>query len=308
MRDASQFGEEVFGVAVADEWTKQIDNYAGTYDPLLYRPRDAATAVPRSLDGLTSADLDAFRSDGYLAVANALPAASVRSAIDGLDALISGAVPGFRGIQWEGAVRDRLPRMDLDERRRSVRKLIYYVEHEARLYRIAHDPAVLDLARTILGAEPALFADQALLKPPGIGREKPWHQDKAYFDLRPGAPVVGFWLALDDTDPENGCMHVIPGSHRAGPAVHFNRRDFQICDTDVRRGEVTAVPLRAGGCLVFDGLMHHGTPMNRSSRRRWALQFHYAPADAVWQSREQRAIYKAKRLAVFGADGKDVTC
>lgn len=296
-------------MAVADEWThEQVDNYTGTYDPLLYHPCRSAVAVTRALGGLTAADLAAFRSDGYLALANALPATSVRSAVDGIDTLISGAVPAFRGIQWEHAVRQRLPDMGLDERRRSVRKLIYYVEHESRLHQIAHDPAVLDLARTILGAEPALFADQALLKPPGIGREKPWHQDKAFFDIRPGAPVVGFWIALDDTDPENGCMHVIPGSHKAGPALHFNRRDFQICDTEVRRTDVMAVPLPAGGCLIFDGLLHHGTPMNRSARRRWALQFHYAPLDAVWQSRKQRAAYKARRLAAFGADGKDVTC
>lgn len=296
-------------MAVADEWiTEQVDNYAGSYDPLLYEPCRTATAVPRALEDLTPDDLAAYRTDGYLAVADALPQATVRSAVDGIDALISGADPTFRGIQWERAVRERLPDMDLEERRRNVRKLMYYVEHEPRLYRIAHDRVILDLARGILGAEPALFADQALLKPPGVGREKPWHQDKAYFDVRPGAPVVGFWIALDDTDAGNGCMHVISGSHETGPALHFNRRDFQICDTDVRRTEVTAVPLPPGGCLVFDGLLHHGTPMNRSARRRWALQFHYAPADAVWQSREQRAVYKAKRLAAFGADGKDATC
>lgn len=51
---------------------------------------------------------------------------------------------------------------------------------------------------------------------PGVGREKPWHQDKdiskAFFDIRPGAPVVGLWIALDDTDPENvGAAFQSPG-------------------------------------------------------------------------------------------------
>ena len=57
----------------------------------------------------------------------------------------------------------------------------------------------------------------ALLKPPR-GREKPWHQDHAYFNLPLDTPIVGVWIALDEATPENGCMHVIPGSHREGRA------------------------------------------------------------------------------------------
>lgn len=292
-----------------DDWVAdQIDAYTGDYDPGLYEARGNADSLPGPLSSLGADAFDRYRADGFIAVADMLSADDVASANAGVDALISGAAPGFRGIQWEAGVRDRLTSMTLDERRMSVRKLIYYVEHDQRLYDIAHRPDVLRFVAQILGSEPELFADQALLKPPGGGREKPWHQDNAYFDVRPGAPVVGLWIALDETDAGNGCMHVIAGSHRTGPLVHFNRRDFQLCDTDVRRDEVLAVPLHPGGCLVFDGLLHHGTPANLSSRRRWALQLHYAPADAIWRSKEVRAEYKARRLDAFGADGKDVTC
>lgn len=302
---------EVYGMETSQEWINdKVDGYvaADGYDPTLYAARGCASAVPGPLSALTVADRDRYRREGYLAVTDVISPAVVGSAVDGIDALISGSAPAFRGIQWEAAVRDRLPTMSLDERRASVRKLVYYVEHEPRLFKIAHDPMILNLARDLLGSEPELFADQALLKPPGIGREKPWHQDKAFFDIRPGAPVVGLWIALDATDADNGCMHVIPGSHVVGPIVHFNRRDFQICDSDVRRTEVLSVPLPPGGCLIFDGLLQHGTPMNVSQRRRWALQLHYAPAEAIWRSPEERAEYKNKRLALFGADGKDATC
>ncbi|MGD7706325.1 phytanoyl-CoA dioxygenase family protein [Microlunatus sp. Y2014] len=285
-----------------------FDSGGGDYDPDLYAPARDEVPLPGGLLPGDAERLARYREQGFLAVADALTPSEVEAAKGGIDALIGGAVPGFRGIQWEGGVREKLPTMDLTERRASVRKLIYYADKDPRLTAIAEHPTILAMAAEVLGSEPTLFADQALLKPPGIGREKPWHQDKAYFDVRDGAPVVGFWIALDPTDAGNGCMHVIPGSHRGGPVVHFNRRDYQICDTEVRVTEAVAVPLDPGGVLVFDGLLHHGTPDNRSDRRRWALQLHYAPVEAMWQTKEQRAEYRANRLEVFGADGKDVTC
>lgn len=57
----------------------------------------------------------------------------------------------------------------------------------------------------------ALLQSMCLLKPPGTG-EKRWHADQAYFRLRPSR-VFAYWIALDDTDEQNGCMFVQPGSH-----------------------------------------------------------------------------------------------
>ena len=77
----------------------------------------------------------------------------------------------------------------------------------------------------------------ALLKPPGIGREKPWHQDHAYFNVAASQRIVGVWIALDAATPDNGCMYVLRGKHRdtASPNAypHFAVRDYQICDTTV---------------------------------------------------------------------------
>jgi len=141
-----------------------------------------------------------------------------------------------------------------------------------------------------------------LIKPPRIGREKPWHQDFAYFNLPLGTQVVGVWIALDEAMIENGCMHIIPGSHQEGPVVHFQRRDWQICDTDVQVNRCMAVPLKPGSCLLFDGLLHHGTPPSQSDKRRRAVQYHYKPASVAMLDDS------AERLRVFGEEGKDVYC
>jgi phytanoyl-CoA hydroxylase len=66
------------------------------------------------------------------------------------------------------------------------------------------------------------------------------------------------------------------------------------------RGAV-AVPLQPDGCLLFHSVIHHGTSTNRSTRRRRAVQFHYRPQSASKVSVEEQ-------LAIFGEEGKDVTC
>ena len=279
----------------------------GDYDPDLYAITGIAETDQVGVDPLPAALLDRYAERGYLSIERAIGPEVVADGLDGIDRLLAG-VPGFRGVQWEARAREALPGSTPEQRRDWVRKLIYYVDHEPRLHAIAYDSALLAIVEQILGAPPVLFADQALLKPSGYGREKPWHQDKAFFDIREGAPVVGVWIALDDAVVENGCIHVIPGSHRDGPVVHFKRRDFQICDTDLERGQTIAVPLTPGSLMVFDGLLKHGTPANLSDKRRWALQFHYAREDDIWRTPEERRAYKEQRLAIYGAEGKDAVC
>ena len=119
----------------------------------------------------------------------------------------------------------------------------------------------------LLGSPPELFANQALLKPPLIGREKPWHQDHAFFNVPMGTRIVGCWVALDEATPENACMRIIHGGRKA-PIVHFTRRDWQICDEQVDTDGILAVPLKPGGALLFDVLRPRGTPPpNRSGIR-----------------------------------------
>ncbi|HEY8665192.1 MAG TPA: phytanoyl-CoA dioxygenase family protein, partial [Tepidisphaeraceae bacterium] len=148
-------------------------------------------------------------------------------------------------------------------------------------------PSILAIVRKLIGGEPNLIQDMALLKPPR-GREKPWHQDSAYFLFEPAEKVVGAWIALDPALVENGCMHVIPASHLQGPVPHYHDRDCQIADDTVAMERDVCVPLRPGGALFFSSLLHHGTPPNDSPLRRRALQFHYAASDCRKVSAEEK--------------------
>lgn len=239
-------------------------------------------------------------ADGYIAISRVFNDAEVGAAVNGLEALLM--EPKGAEIYFESSAADKLAELDGSARLDVVRKFMRFVDHDPRLHAMAYHPQLLDVVRRLIGTrDVVLFQDMALLKPPGGGREKPWHQDNAYFNIEPGTPIVGVWIALDPATPENGCMHVIPGSHREGPVLHFQRRGWQICDSDVQTWRDVVVPLPSGGALFFDGMMHHGTPANRTDHRRRAVQFHYVAASTAEVTEE-------RRLEIFGSDGKNVTC
>jgi len=279
----------------------QIDSHAvADYAPNLYQPSELVEPIA-GLDAVTDAHLEQYRELGLLSVADAFTADQVEAARVGLRDLIMGRNEQFTSIQFEASVRDRLDELTIEQREAAVRKLMKFCDYDGRLKAMVADPSLIAIITRLLDDRtPKCFQEMALLKPPH-GREKPWHQDHAYFDLAMGERVVGVWIALDEATPANGCMHVIPGSHRDGPVVHFKRRDWQICDTAVRTDQVVACPLKPGGLMLFDGLLQHGTPTNHTDQRRRALQFHYCAQDAQWTETDAR-------LAVFGEEGKDAEC
>ena len=262
---------------------------------------ERAVGGVRGFAAVDAAQRRRFDELGFLVIEEAFAPAEVEAAMAGLDRLIDGEEPAYGGVQYESIDAERLAELSVVARRDHVRKLMGFVPHEPRLLAVAEHPALRALLGDLLGETPKLFQDMALLKPAGFGSEKPWHQDNAYFNVPPATRVVGVWIALDEATADNGCMHLIPGSHRSGPAPHFQRRDWQLCDTDIPVAEDVMVPLAPGGCLIFQGLMWHGTPANRSARRRRALQFHYHGASVTGVTQEER-------LAAFGAEGRDVSC
>jgi len=253
-------------------------------------------------DSITDADIARYHEQGFIAVRNAFSPAEVQSGLDGLAELIAGRIPEFQNIQFTAEVRDRLDSLSVEERMDSVRRLLYFVEYEPRTKAIANHSKLLSLVSRLLEYEAVMFQDMALIKPPN-GREKPWHQDHAYFELTPETRVVGVWIALDSAGIENGCMRVMPGWHRGRKFWHFQIRDLQICDSEMEglQNDRVAVPLEPGGCLIFDSYIPHGTPSNFTASRRRALQFHYKSVDA-------QSITAEQRVALWGGEANGIAC
>jgi phytanoyl-CoA hydroxylase len=245
----------------------------------LYRFDRVHIALP-SPDAITQSDIEHFWRDGFLAVQNVYTPAEVQAAKAGLSDLIAGRNPDFKSVQLEALPAGKLKAEDVppDQREQYVRKIMNFAWADARLLAMRDHPVMMAIVERLLSEKATICQEMALLKPAYVGTEKPWHQDNAYFLREPMDRVMGTWTALDEATAENGCMHMIPGSHLLGPRPHLHLRDCQLPDGSVDVERDTIVPLAPGGVLFFLGLVHHGTPPNRSPNRRRALQFHYVGA------------------------------
>lgn len=137
---------------------------------------------------------------------------------------------------------------------------------------------ILDIIEALMGT-PAirLYHDQALYKPALHGDIVPWHQDNGYWRLDP-PEAMSIWIALDDADEENGCMWVIPGSHRAGAAEHQRAgRYIAQLKADADESLAVPVPLPAGSAMIHHCQTLHMTKPNHSPRQRRAWVMHYMP-------------------------------
>lgn len=252
---------------------------------------------PTCPDRISNQARAAFERDGFVAFENALSAEEVQEARAALSELVLGVArnaqskrfgdvwkPGVGafGVQFEkGWAPDAIASASSEDVELRVRKLMWFVDEHPHLQRLARAHARVQVfAEQLLGEAATLFQDMALVKPPRIGSEKPWHQDNAYFSVAPLRAVCGVWIALDEATPENGCMHMMRGGHKLGALRHHHTFDCEIVSDRVSQArgqglEVVPVPLRPGGALFFAGMVPHQTPPNASDQRRRALQFHY---------------------------------
>ena len=168
----------------------------------------------------------------------------------------------------------------------TLRKINHCHFHDDIFAQHAAHPGILDVVEALIGPDIKVFNSQLFMKPPG-GVEKPWHQDSAYFPLDPQI-VVTCWTALDEVTVENGCMHVIIGSHREGIRKHDqewmigNRKDMQVPDAQIDDVRSRSITLSAGGCSFHHGILLHRSGPNGTSQSRRGLAVHYIPGNCRW--------------------------
>ncbi len=147
---------------------------------------------------------------------------------------------------------------------------------------MATDPVVLDYVADILGADFVLWGTHFFCKMPSDGKTVSWHQDASYWPMTPSRTVT-LWLAIDDSNADNGCMQVIPGSHHHGHLTwresHSSENNVldQTVDKPEQYGESPVdLELRASEISMHSDLLLHGSGVNTSDRRRCGLTMRYA--------------------------------
>jgi phytanoyl-CoA hydroxylase len=260
----------------------------------------------------TQQELEQYERDGYFAreaVFNQEELEPLCDAVEGVHRAVEAAaarggaaeaerVDGKRyqklldsSVQWEW-------RADAQE----IRSMEPYHHLDPRLDALSDDARLWEATRAIVGShEVSLFSDKLNFKRPG-GAPFPWHQDSPYWNF--GCDhvdrLVSILVTLDAANVENGCLWVVPGSHKSGAIPCYQDRGVQgRLYTDVESyGGADPVPLdvAAGSVVFFHGDIIHGSQSNRTDECRRALVLTYQPAGFPrWQHEDVRAIPASAR-------------
>ena len=162
--------------------------------------------------------------------------------------------------------------------------------HQMNLYSAeflerTRDPRLTDPVVDLLGPDLLGLNSLYIWKPPKIGLGFPWHQDRWY--TRPQfitETTVGTWTAIDEANVDNGCLYVIPGSHKIGILEHVELEGSQQQEfreaVGARDEDGVAVEIPPGSVIFFDNrILHKSTDNNTEGFRRSNIA-HYISAKA----------------------------
>jgi non-haem Fe2+, alpha-ketoglutarate-dependent halogenase len=215
------------------------------------------TTVP--LKALSSIQVEHYREHGYLSPVNALSADEA----SGVRALVE-SVEAAHGGKWPRA--------------QSLKSHLIYTA----LDRVVHHPKLLDAVEDILGPDILCWSSRWFIKDKDDGGFVSWHQDVPYWGIDVGENIVTAWVAITPATRANGCMKVIPGSHRKlvphreGVSNNLLLRGQEVAVT-VDEKQAVYMQLAAGQMSFHHGLMFHGSEESRDHERRIGLAIRYIP-------------------------------
>lgn len=218
---------------------------------------------------ITQADADFYKENGYLHVKGVFSPEEVADMRDAVERIIQRAAKTKfdSNSAWQG---DYIPPEEL---KKLVLKGFHDVHyHEAVFTRALCHPNMVAILKLLIGPNVQVHHSKMLVKPPERGAAFPMHQDYPYFPHANHTMMAGS-IHLDDADLENGCISVIPGSHKQGSLPHVGAHYLNHKEYPLSMG--TPCPAQAGDVLFFNYLTIHGSDMNRSSRPRRNVLIQY---------------------------------
>ncbi len=211
------------------------------------------------LKALTATQVAGFREHGYLSPVPALSAQAAREARARVE-----AIEAQHGGKWP--------------RHLSLKSHLVYTF----LDRIVHHPALLDVVEDILGPDILCWSSRWFIKDRKDGGFVSWHQDVPYWGIDVGENIVTAWVAISPATRANGCMKVIPGSHRRlvphreGVSNNLLLRGQEVAVT-VDESKAVYMELAAGQASLHHGLMFHGSEESLDDERRIGFAIRYIP-------------------------------
>ena len=185
-------------------------------------------------------------------------------------------------IQVEG--RDRCDMASsYGENLRGVANIMLPRRYHPELCGNIYERRAAEVVAQLFGEGFGIDYDQFVAKPPGaLEGEFPWHQDQAYWPQTEDTRTATFWLALDDSTLENGCLNFVAGSNRElALRPHdplMGSRDSNhalVCKVDPAVDDIRPQPISRGDVTVHAERTIHGSKGNRTDgwRRAYVLAF-----------------------------------
>jgi ectoine hydroxylase-related dioxygenase (phytanoyl-CoA dioxygenase family) len=224
---------------------------------------------------------DFYEENGYLVVPDAL---SERE----LDELRDEALAVCRGER--GDIEGVIPSAADESVEETLRKyLCIHFPHKisAVMRKYLSTPKMVDVLTEIIGPDVKCMQSMLFIKATGKPGQA-WHQDEDFIPTRDRS-LTGGWIAMDDATVENGCLWVIPGSHKPGVLWPLERqRDARFdCSSEstgfpYRDEDAIPVEVKAGAIVFFNGyLLHRSFPNRAQTGYRRVLVNHYMSAQSL---------------------------
>ena len=226
---------------------------------------------------LTSTQRDFYRENGYLIVEGVLTPDQVAEGRRVVDAFVERS----QALTQSDAI------FDLESAHTAERPAIRRLKAPHRNHPFFGDlirsDAILDPLEDVLGPDIRMLGSKLNLKSAGVGSPVEWHQDLA-FHPHSNDDLCAIGIAFDDCSLQNGCLLVMPGTHR-GPVLDHHQDGVFVGAVDVRAqgidvASATPVEMPAGSIEIHHVRMLHGSAPNRSPNPRRLLLFDMAAADA----------------------------
>jgi hypothetical protein len=240
----------------------------------IHRPITSMIRIPSSPDewrqyALTGEQLDFYRREGYVTGIQLLTEEQV-------DILCEELTPLFDPDHSRHGLFHEFH----SNESKDAKTVLFHALGAWRVARAFHDilwnPAFTVPASQLLGGSVRFWHDQLFCKPPLHGGVVAWHQDYSYWTRTIPMAHLTCFIALDDTDLANGCLHHVPGTHR-WPLLPItgltgDMDDIRtVLDSD-QKAEFRPVPtrLKRGYASFHHPLTVHGSFGNTSPRPRRA--------------------------------------
>lgn len=234
---------------------------------------------------LTESQLAQYRNQGFTVVEDLYTTAECDEIIERAYDIVSGRISSNEGVALEPSAVE-LGLVGDDNKPDYLFKLGHSMHLTDDIFQqYARDERIAGILRQLLGPGAVCMQTMFIDKAPNIGVGQPYHQDAHYLRFKPDT-LMAAWIACDDVDEENGCLHVVPGSQDDPIHPHGVPRDpaqkiYHEVYSAQSRAEVP-VPLKKGSAVFFTGHVLHRSGNNYTNRRRRAYVLHYVDANSRW--------------------------